>query len=247
MAVGERAQFAAVFLDFGGTLFSYRGMSAGTRDLIAEAARRMGIAGEVRELTPSYRRASQGAYRAIGGRPYYLYRELFSDTYRRFARELGVEPHQDVIDWWVAAQRELVTGSFELRDDCIPTLRALRERGLRVCVVSNIDDDYLQPMIERAGLGELLHAWTSSEEAGSCKPDAQIYHLACEKAGCTPAQVLFVGDSPEQDVAGANGVGMTTALLREDGARPPGDGLRTPGRADHEIGRLGELLAIVEG
>jgi putative hydrolase of the HAD superfamily len=104
-----------------------------------------------------------------------------------------------------------------------------------VGVVSNIDDDYLDPMIERAGLADLLHDWTSSEEARSCKPHDAIYRLACAKAGVAPERVLFVGDSPEQDVAGARALGMVTALIREEGAPPPGSGVGARGEPHHEI------------
>jgi putative hydrolase of the HAD superfamily len=113
-----------------------------------------------------------------------------------------------------------------------------------VGVVSNIDDDYLDPMIERADLAELLHDWTSSEEARSCKPHDAIYRLACAKAGVDPERVLFVGDSPEQDVAGARALGMVTALIREEGAPPPGSGVGARAEPHHEIVKLAEVLPL---
>lgn len=242
------SRVSAVFFDFGGTLFSYQGLGrGGTGSLMEQAAKRMGIEGEPHELGSAYRRASESAYRSVGASAYYLHRDLFEDTYRQFARAMGVEPPQADLDWWLVAQRELLLENFELREDCLSTLHALRERGLSLSVVSNIDDDYLHPMIEAGGLSEVLHAWTSSEEARSCKPDPQIYRYACEKAGCAAAEVLFVGDSREQDIAGATTVGMTTALLREEGARPPGEGVGAPARPDHEIDRLEELIGIVAG
>ena len=69
-------------------------------------------------------------------------------------------------------------------------------------------------MIERAGLAEHLDAWTSSEEARSCKPDAGIYHLALRKAGARADGSVFVGDSPEHDSVGARRLGMRTILMR---------------------------------
>ncbi len=161
----------------------------------------------------------------------------------------AVAPGDEVryLDWFHDTQRELVTTTFELRDDCIDTLSALRERGLNVSIVSNIDDDYLQPMVRSAGLDGHLDAWTSSEEAESCKPDSRIYHHACEKAGCAPEEVLFVGDSREQDIVGALGVGMTTALIREPGATPPGEGVGQSSDPHHEVEQLSQILAIVGG
>ena len=41
-------------------------------------------------------------------------------------------------------------------------------------------------MLDRLGLRTALDAWTSSDEAGSCKPDAAIFRLALTKAGVDP-------------------------------------------------------------
>ena len=52
--------------------------------------------------------------------------------------------------------------------------------------------------------------------------------------------MLFVGDSPAHDVDGPRGAGMHTALLVAD-SRSNAAG----SSADHVIGTLGEVLAIV--
>ena len=192
----------------------------------------------------AYKEATRDAYLALQERPYYLHRELFEDTWRRFARALGAEPSEKWVNDLIDSQRAVVTEQFSLRDDCVETLAELRAAGLRVSVVSNIDDDYLHPMIARAGLSDVLHHWTSSEEARSCKPDAGIYRYACAKAGCAPEQVLFVGDSPEQDITGARALGMTTVLLREEGAAPPGSGVGASAEPHHHITRLSEVLPL---
>jgi 2-haloalkanoic acid dehalogenase type II len=239
-----RGRVAAVFFDFGGTLFSYRRVGGGTGRLIVDAVARLGVAAEPGKIGAAYRDAQHGAYLSVGSAPYYLHRDLFAENWRRFAIGLGAEPDPAWIDWLIDTQRALVTESFALRDDCVKTLAALRDAGLHVAVVSNIDDDYLDPMIDRAGLCEVLHDWTSSEEARSCKPDAAIYRYACAKADCKPEEVLFVGDSPEHDIAGARAVGMTTALIREVGAPPPGSGVGAAGEPHHEIAELGEVLRL---
>lgn len=240
----RRPRVAAVFFDFGGTLFSYRQVGMDTGRLVYDAVGRLGVEAEPGRIGAAYREAMRDAYLALQERPYYLHRELFSDTWRRFARGLGAEPQADWVDWLVESQRGIVTEKFELREDCLATLAELRASGLRVAVVSNIDDDYLHPMIERAGLADLLHHWTSSEEARSCKPDAAIYRYACAKASCEPERVLFVGDSPEQDIAGARALGMVTALIREEDAPPPGSGVGAAGSPHHQISRLSEVLPL---
>ena len=240
----RRPRVAAVFFDFGGTLFSYRQVGGGTGELIYDAVAELHVEVEPARIGPAYREATRDAYLALQERPYYLHRELFEDTWRRFARALGAEPTAKWVSDLIDSQRAVVTKDFTLRPDCVETLAELRASGLRVAVVSNIDDDYLHPMIARAGLQDLLHDWTSSEEARSCKPDAGIYRYACAKARCAPEQVLFVGDSPEQDIAGARALGMTTVLLREEGAPPPGSGVGASAEPHHHVSRLSEVLPL---
>lgn len=241
----EETEFKAVFFDFGGTLFSYRTINgAGTsRPLFVEAAERLGVDADRKTIGRAYGKANLEAFRKYNDQQYYLHRDLFLDTFRGFAENLGGTPTQDFLEWLYESQRDMLVQTFELRADCIHTLQQLRDAGRYLSIVSNIDDDYLHPMVARAGLEDVLHHWTSSEEAQSCKPDPGFFHLALEKAGCEAGDVLFVGDSPTHDVAGASALGMTTALILEDDADPPGQSGDAPS-ADHEIRSLKELLEI---
>ena len=243
--------FRSVFFDFGGTLFSYasfqRAMRGGEgRPLFVLAADRLGLDVERRAIAKAYGKASQRAFERYNARDFYLHRDLFNDTFRLFAEELGSEADEGLVEWFYALQRDTLLESFELRPDCLTTLEALRADGLSLHIVSNIDDDYLHPMVARSGLDAVLEHWTSSEEAESCKPHSRFFELALEKAGVTASDVLFVGDSPAHDVAGARAVGMETALILEEGAPPPGQFGDLPA-PDHEIRSLAELIPICRG
>ena len=238
-------RFQAALFDFGGTLFSYRRVGAEAIDLIRRGAERLGVESELATLGKAYREASRAAYEAFGRRPFYLHRDLFQDTFRRFAAQLGTSATPELLDWYYEEQRVLLLEGFELREGCVEILQSLRDQGLHVGVVSNIDDDYLVPMLERAGLAHVLDAWTSSEEAASCKPDPGIFQHALRKADACPEDVLFVGDSREHDVAGARRLGMTTVLIQEAGATAPGAGVGEAGEPHHVIESLAEVVPIL--
>lgn len=63
-------------------------------------------------------------------------------------------------------------------------------------------------------LDELFHEVIFSCDVGLAKPDARIYHLACERLGVEPAEAVFVDDN-EKNVEGAAAVDMHAVLFRD--------------------------------
>jgi len=231
----------AVFFDLGGTLFSYASINAHFDRVLLDMARGRGVEAPLEELRRAYRAAMARTMASWATRPYYLHRDLFSEAHVQFLRSIGVAAEPDDEDVRLSQARVLGEPEVVPRPDAVETLAALRARGLHVAVVSNIDDDQLAAIWGRLGLAELVDAVTTSEEARSCKPDERIFRLALEKAGGPPPEtVVFVGDSPWHDVAGANALGMTSVLI----GGPPPEGAPRP---HHVIGTLRELLAIASG
>jgi putative hydrolase of the HAD superfamily len=102
------------------------------------------------------------------------------------------------------------------------TLRAWRERGLKLVVVSNWDVS-LHEVLDRTELTPLLDGAISSAEHGAAKPDPSIFAAGLELAGVPAAEALHVGDSVEADVDGARAAGLEAVLVVRDGAAaPPG-------------------------
>ncbi len=238
--------YRAVFFDLGGTLFSYRDAGRHTVALLVEAAGRLGRDVAPRTAGAAYRSASRASALRYSDQPFYLHRDLFRDTFRGFAHELDRVPTEPFLDWFEDAQRAMLLETMTPRRDCLETLEKLRARGLYLSIVSNIDDDYLVPLVEKWKLDQVLDDWTSSEGARSCKPDPEFFALALAKARCQAERVVFVGDSPEHDIAGARAAGMTTVLISEAGTTPPLQSGNVTVAADHQIATLSELLPLVE-
>ena len=53
--------------------------------------------------------------------------------------------------------------------------------------------------------------------AGARKPDPAIFAPALELARCGPEEALHVGDTPEEDVAGASAAGIRSLLIDRTG------------------------------
>ncbi len=108
---------------------------------------------------------------------------------------------------------------FSAYPDTAPALGALRDRDLRLIAVSNWDFA-LPRVLERCGIERMLDGVVTSAGAGARKPDPAIFTAALELAGCEAGEALHVGDTAEEDVAGARAAGIRPLLIDRDG----GDG-----------------------
>lgn len=231
----------AILFDFGGTLFDYADLARGQAESIAALARRIGLGAGPGELVGAQRRATARVFRDYLPRPYYLHRDLFIDALHATAGELGARLAEADVEFYLAEQFRNRARDFRLRPGVVETLRELRARGLHLGIVSNIDDADLHHLVDLGGLRGHFDFLLSSEEARSCKPDPRIFEIALERAGCAPGEALFVGDTPSQDVAGANRAGMRSVLLwhRDDRPAPADAG------AHHVVRHVPDLLGLV--
>ncbi|WP_051799150.1 HAD family hydrolase [Catenuloplanes japonicus] len=101
--------------------------------------------------------------------------------------------------------------SWEAFEDTLPTLRGLRERGLKVGVVSDTGFD-LRPALDRLGLSPYVETIVMSFEHGACKPAVTCFTAAAAQLGVAPERTLMVGDNPLTD-SGAVAAGMFAFLL----------------------------------
>lgn len=128
--------------------------------------------------------------------------------------------------------------------DAIPTLETLREQGYKLGLVTNA----MQPMwmrdveLETYGLLPYLDARVTSGDTGYMKPHPAIYQRILDMLEVEPAQAVFVGDRPENDIAGANAAGLTSVLIRPSHRNYELNG----SQPDYTIGQLSELLPILE-
>lgn len=230
----------AVFFDFAGTLFDDRALRDAHLRQLRFVAGAASVEATDEELRSAYRQGMGLAYRAVAVGSYYSHRTLFGAAFAATAVALGGTIDEATADEAVDRQYRATIDEAVLRPDCLDTLATLRQASIHVQVVSNIDDEQLQPMLDRLGLRTALGAWTSSDEADSCKPDPAIFRLALAKADVAPEQALFVGDSIHHDIVGPAALGMHTAWLAPRPGADLGDA-----RPDAVISTLGDVVDLV--
>jgi putative hydrolase of the HAD superfamily len=204
----------AVLLDALGTLVELQPPAPRLRRLLAE-----------RGFEVDEERAARGFAAEIG---YYLEhhlegsdRERLDDLRDRCAEAMMAALDLPELDH--ARAREAMLGSLEFEPfpDVLPALERLAEDGHVVVIVSNWDcslPDWLGP----AGLLDHVAGVVTSAEVGAGKPDPRVFERGLELAGARPEEAVHVGDSVENDVAGARALGIRAVLVARDGPAPDG-------------------------
>jgi putative hydrolase of the HAD superfamily len=162
------------------------------------------------ELTPhepeEFERRWRDGYRASQTGP-------LAESYRA----LGL-PDEHVADH-VAARLAFGRTALRLRSGAREVLAALRDRGIRLGLITVCSEEVptAWPESELAGI---FDAETFSSDCGLVKPDPEIYLRTLAALGAEPADALFVGDGANDELRGAERVGMTPVLFVPDGRDP---------------------------
>jgi HAD superfamily hydrolase (TIGR01509 family) len=221
------ADFDAVLFDFSGTLFRlegdetwFEGMELDDPDnravdahVQAELMRRLTApTGQSVEMTPQ-------ALHAWDNRD--LAPHLHREAYLHVLRESGLARHHAESLYGKAIDPDLWTPY----PDTARVFAALRERGVKTAVVSNIAFD-IRPAFARLGVADDVDVFVLSFEVGVVKPDRAIFSIALDRLGVPAERALMVGDSDEAD-GGARALGCAFALVDPLPTKERPDGLVT--------------------
>ena len=205
----------AVFFDWFNTLAQYY---PPREEMHAKICQEFGIEVEVEALRRSLPVADrffaeENARSPVEKRPPLDKAKVYAEYTRVLLKGAGVEVSEEL------ALRMLQRGAeffkdmdFVLFDDVLPTFEVLKQRGLILGLISNINQD-IMPSCQKLGLATYLDFIVTSQEIGSDKPRPPIFLAALERAGVEASEAVYVGDQYNSDVVGARGVGIEPVLL----------------------------------
>jgi putative hydrolase of the HAD superfamily len=209
----------AVLFDLGNTLVSYYRASdfapilresvdglceflADQKSVIADRDRAFQLALELNTEDPSY------CVRPLVGRLVQIFGEC----------ELEDSELNEMCDIFLRPILRLGT----LDPNALPTLAAIREKGMRTAIVSNTPwgspSERWAEELHRHGLTEAVDAAVFCVDVGWRKPAPQIFQQALSLLDADARDSVFVGDDPRQDAAGAARMGLRAILLDPRGA-----------------------------
>ena len=152
----------------------------------------------------------------------------------------------------VSASAGLLASYYEAWDphtltdpDAAPVMRELRRRGIKVGVLSNTmwARTAHEQIFMRDEILELIDGAVYTSEIPWVKPHPEAFRAAMRAIGITdPADCVFVGDRPYDDVHGAKSAGMRAVLVPNSDV--PGFEAAEP---DAVISRLSDLLEHLDG
>jgi HAD superfamily hydrolase (TIGR01509 family) len=156
----------------------------------------------------------------------------------------GVDLTDDDIRAFLQAAHDVWSSYYTLAASTHALLEALRDRGLRLALVSNTASPpwLLQPVLDRQGLSDRVDAIVLSSEVGKRKPHAAIFERALAEVGAEPQEALHVGDRLDADVLGASRVGMKTVQALWFRA----DNVSVPVEPDFQAFTQMDVLNVVE-
>lgn len=103
--------------------------------------------------------------------------------------------------------------------DTLPILDRLKERGIPLGIVSNYGTN-LFDLLPKLKIFHYFDFIIVSAIVGVAKPHPKIFQIAIEEAGVPPNQILYVGDNLEDDIKGANAMGIDAVLINRPGRQP---------------------------
>ncbi|MBH1936902.1 HAD family hydrolase [Streptomyces sp. AV19] len=159
------------------------------------------------------------------------------EFFERVKSRFGMQPTVAELN---AQYRQRMSELITLDRQVHAMLADLRESGWRLGVVTNGTADRQTAKLVKAGLYDLVDAVVVAGVVGVWKPDARIFRHATARLGVQPGpHVVMVGDSLEQDVAGARIAGLSTVWVSHDRLLPrPGPRPRHTIRTVTEAGEL---------
>ena len=135
--------------------------------------------------------------------------------------------------------------SLRLYDD-VTVLEELSAYHIGI-ITNGAHDEHTDSQLSKVrhlGLSERIQSLTISGEIGVRKPRVEIFQVACERVGVSPKEALFVGDTVENDIVGANRAGMTSVFIdRKSDVLTPKTADEQP---DYLISNLHDVLSSLK-
>ncbi len=163
------------------------------------------------------------------------------EIFQKFLRETTGGIDYKILANGIVAYRRIKNGFLTTYPGVRATLIGLRERGIKLAILSDAPRMRAWTRLAALQLTEYFDAVVTYEDTGKRKPHPLPFRRVLSRLGLPAESVLMVGDWPERDIKGAKKMGIRTCFARY-GAQNPDMKVSS----DYVLSSVRELLAIVD-
>jgi FMN phosphatase YigB (HAD superfamily) len=166
----------------------------------------------------------------------------FEEVIFDFFTKLDLNTSDGIYGSFLEIYYEPVTNQVTLVDGAEKVLKFFKDKNLRIGLISNtiFPEKFHLRELKRFGLYPYLDAYFFSSQVGVRKPHPKIFQLALEKLEVDSSEAVFIGDRLQEDVGGAQNVGMKGILKYHQGRD-----YTLPITPDAQVNELRDLTEVV--
>jgi len=171
-----------------------------------------------------------------------LYMQNIEDQkiFQKFLRKVTGKIDPKMLAYAILAYRRIKSGFLAPYPGTKRTLIALKDKGLKLAVVSDAPREQAWLRLASLKLDDFFDTVVTYEDTRERKPSKKPFLRALKMLDVRPEDALMVGDWPERDMAGAKNIGMKTAFAKY------GNTTGYKGKvADYELKRITDLIRIL--
>jgi HAD superfamily hydrolase (TIGR02253 family) len=159
--------------------------------------------------------------------------------FQKFLKKVTGRLDYKILAAGIVAYRKAQAGVLEPYAQVMPTLIKLKEKGMKLAIVTDAPKLKAWIRLTEMHLGDFFDVVIAFEDTGLRKPDKAPFLAALKQLKLNPEECLMVGDWPERDIKGAKALGIKTAFAKYGALKP------VAVNADYVLKSIGELVKIV--
>ena len=137
-------------------------------------------------------------------------------VFKRLYQDKGIDADEMLLRDTAQRFRTDSTEHIRLYDGVIGLLDGLRAADRKIFLLSNAQESFTLPEMDKLGILPYFDGIMISSEEGVCKPQRQFFEKLLEKYALDPAECLMVGNDKNSDMLGAKGAGIDGLYIHQD-------------------------------
>lgn len=141
-----------------------------------------------------------------------------AEAFKEVCKEFKINCNEFIIDKLVGLWNKnmLLAKPYE---DIEEVLKKLKEKGIKIALLSNSPEQSVEPVLEKFNLNSLFDVILFSFNEGLLKFDKEFYEKAVKEMNLDKKDVVVVGDSIQSDIQGAENAGLNAILIDRRNSR----------------------------